>query len=384
MKSMVLHEYNTPLRLEEREVPEPGYGEILLKVNRCGICGTDLKIISGKLSSIVSLPHVPGHEIAGTVVGIGEGVSKVRIGERGIAYFYLACHDCDLCRTGHENICRTISRLGFEHDGGYAEYVVLPEYGFCPIPAGPIAGSAVGAAARPAARGSAPAGLEKAATAGPVAADPVTAGASTTVDPAEYAVLTDAVLTPYHALVSLGNLQAGMSVLIYGLGGLGLHAVQIAKLFGARVWAVDTRPEALEMAKNFGADRVIHGTREDVGSVVSTETGGRGVDLVFEGVGVEATFTRALPCLRKGGTLLLTGYDPVNFLSLDSLGMHYNEWKIMGTRLGTKEELLHLIDFVKEGKLKPVVSTTYPFTEANAALEDLKSGSVVGRIVLTM
>lgn len=380
MKSMVLHEYGAPLRLEEREIPVPGYGEVLLKVDRCGICGTDLKIISGKLSSIVSLPHVPGHEIAGTVVETGEGVSKARIGERGIAYFYLPCHDCELCRTGHENICRTISRLGFEHDGGYAEYVVLPEYGFCPIPvAGKVAGKLAGTneSGTPAGSATVAGTSESGAPADPGAG-------SGSGDPAEYAVLTDAVLTPYHALVSLGNLQAGMSVLIYGLGGLGLHAVQIAKLFGARVWAVDTRQGSLELAKSFGADRVIDGTSEDVGALLLAETDGRGVDLVFEGVGIGATFTRALPCLRKGGTLLLTGYDPVNLLPLDSLGMHYNEWKIMGTRLGTKEELLHLIDFVKEGKLKPVVSKTYPFTEANTALEDLKSGDVVGRIVLTM
>lgn len=338
MRSMVLTEYNAPLKQEVRAIPVPKRGEVLLKVDACGICGTDMKITSGKLPQIVTLPHVPGHEIAGTVVSVGDDVSGIHVGEQGITYFYLPCHDCKLCRTGHENICTTISRLGFEHDGGYAEYVVIPAYGFCRIP--------------------------------------------DDGDPSKYAVLTDAVLTPYHSLVTLGQIQLGMTLLIVGLGGLGLHAVQIAKLAGATVLAVDTREDALEAAAGFGADVLIDVRKTDLGEFVRDYTDGLGVDLVFEGVGMEATFVPALQTLRKGGTLLLTGYNPIASLPLDSLGMHYNEWKIIGTRMGTKNELLNLIALTEKGKITPVVSKKYPFTEANEALMFLKQGKAVGRIVL--
>lgn len=339
MKCMVLHEYSKPLVIEHRPVPVPGRGEVLLKVEACGMCGTDIKITTGKLPHIVTLPHVPGHEIAGQVVETGEGVENITPGQRGIAYFYLACHDCAQCRNGQENICSTISRLGFEHDGGYAEYVVIPAYGLCPIP--------------------------------------------DDGDAAEYAVLTDAVLTPFHSLVTLGGIHPGMSLLIVGAGGLGLHALQIAKLAGAHVIAADTRNEALEYAKRFGADAVINPKDTDMVSFVMEYTANQGVDVIFEGVGIEATFVPALQTLRKGGTLLLTGYDPLKSFPLDSLGMHYNEWTIRGTRLGTKDELLRLIELTRQERLKPLVSKRFKFTEANKALEELKHGDVVGRIVLT-
>ncbi len=338
MRCMVLTEYDAPLKKEVRDIPVPKRGEVLLKVDASGICGTDLKITSGKLPQIVTLPHVPGHEIAGTVVSVGEGVNDINIGERGIAYFYLPCHDCKLCRTGQENICTTISRLGFEHDGGYAEYVVVPAYGFCRIPDGG--------------------------------------------DPAKYVVLTDAVLTPYHSLVTLGQIRLGMTVLIVGLGGLGLHAVQIAKLAGATVLAVDTREEALSAAAGFGADELIDVSKTDIGEFVAKYTDGLGVDLVFEGIGMEDTFVPALQALRKGGTLLLTGYNPIAALPLDSLGMHYNEWRIIGTRMGTKDELLELIALTEKGKITPVVSKKFSLSEANEALTYLKEGKAVGRIVL--
>ncbi|MGI6433657.1 MAG: alcohol dehydrogenase catalytic domain-containing protein [Sphaerochaetaceae bacterium] len=338
MRCMVLNQYNAPLVEDRRAIPSPKRNEILLKVEAAGICGTDVKITTGKLPHIITLPHVPGHEMAGTVVQVGEDVEHIEVGQRGIAYFYLACGDCHQCRTGHENVCNTITRLGFEHDGGFAEYVCLPAYGFCPIPE--------------------------------------------TGDAGDYAVLTDAVLTPFHALVALGKIQPAQLLLIMGVGGLGLHALQIAKLAGAIVIAADIKEEALAVAKEFGADVVINTSTTDLVEFVADYTKGKGVDLIFEGVGLESTFVPALKTLKKSGTLLLTGYDPLKSIPLDALGMHYNEWTVIGTRLGTKDELLRLIELTHRKMLKPVIAKTYRFDEANEALDELKKGHIIGRIVL--
>ena len=339
MRAMVLREYNSPLVLEQRPIPIIKRDQILLKVEACGICGTDLKITKGQLPSIIKLPHVPGHELGGEVVEVGEDVKNIKVGQRGIGYTYLPCHDCHQCRTGKQNVCSTITRLGFEHDGGFGEYVALPAYGFCPIPAD-----------------------EKV---------------------SDYAVLTDAALTPFHSIVALGKVKAGDSVLVVGVGALGLYALQIAKLSGATVIVADIKEEALENAKSYGADATINTKKEDLEKSVKELTNGNGVDVAFDGVGYASTFVPTLKCVTKGGTLLLTGYDPINSLPLDALGMHYNEWTVIGTRLGTKEELLRLIDLTYKKKLKPIISKYYPFNEVNRALEELSKGQVIGRIVLT-
>ncbi len=338
MKAMVLNAYDQPLRAEERPIPTPGPQEVLLEVRFCGICGTDLKIVGGKLPGIITLPHVPGHEIAGEVAAIGEGVRGIRVGDRGIAYLYVTCRDCELCRTGHENICFSVRRLGFELPGGFSQYVKLPAYNFCPV--------------------------------------------STAMPLHEMAVLTDAVATPYHALKSIAAVRQGSTVLVVGAGGLGLHAVQLARLAGARVAAVDVRDEALEQARSFGAHVLIHSARTDPRKAVLEWTGGAGADIVLEGVGQDATFSWSLYCLKRGGILVIMGYDPLHPLTVSSKEMHYNEWRIAGTRAATKQDLLELIALTESGQLKPVVAKMLPLDEVNEGLAAVRSGAQVGRVVI--
>ncbi len=338
MKAMVLGAYNQPLQAEERTIPIPGPQEILLKVLFCGICGTDLKIVGGKLPGIISLPHVPGHEIAGEVAAVGEGVRGIRAGDRGIAYLYVTCRDCEMCRTGRENICFSVRRLGFELPGGFCQYVTLPAYNFCPVsPGAPMH---------------------------------------------EMAVLTDAAATPYHALKSIAGARQGQTVLVVGAGGLGLHAVQLARLAGARVAAADLREHSLEQARTFGAELLVPLGRTDPKRAVLAWTGGRGVDIVLEGVGQESTFSWSLSCLKRGGTLVIVGYDPQHPLPVSSKEMHYNEWRIAGTRAATKQDLLELIALTESGQLKPVVAKMLPLEEVNAGLAAVKAGELVGRVVL--
>jgi 2-desacetyl-2-hydroxyethyl bacteriochlorophyllide A dehydrogenase len=339
MKTMVLSQYNTPLEIHDREIPRVDSGEVLLKVKACGICQTDLKIIRGVIPPpIVTLPHVLGHEVVGEVVAVGDLVSEVQPGEVGVVYSYVTCHDCNLCLAGRENLCIHLERIGFEREGGFTEYLKIPAYNFCAF--------------------SKDLAVEK------------------------MAILADAIGTPYRAITGLAKVRPGQNVLIVGAGGLGIHAVQIAKLCGANVTVVDLDPNARDLAKIYGADETLD--PDEAAQTILEQTGGLGVDVVIEIVGYPETLDWSLPALKSGGKLILVGYAPEHPFALNTMMMHYNEYEIIGCRFVTKSELLELIKLVENGKIKPVVTQTFPFDQANAALETLKEGKSLGRIVLIL
>lgn len=339
MKTMVLSQYNTPLEIHDREIPRVDSGEVLLKVKACGICQTDLKIIRGVIPPpIVTLPHVLGHEVVGEVVAVGDLVSEVQPGEVGVVYSYVTCHDCNLCLAGRENLCIHLERIGFEREGGFTEYLKIPAYNFCAF--------------------SKDLAVEK------------------------MAILADAIGTPYRAITGLAKVRPGQNVLIVGAGGLGIHAVQIAKLCGANVTVADLDPNARDLAKIYGADETLD--PDEAAQTILEQTGGLGVDVVIEIVGYPETLDWSLPALKSGGKLILVGYAPEHPFALNTMMMHYNEYEIIGCRFVTKSELLELIKLVENGKIKPVVTQTFPFDQANAALETLKEGKSLGRIVLIL
>lgn len=241
MKAMVLREYNQPMEITEMEPPVILEDEVLLKVKTCGICQTDLKIFKGEIPPpIVNLPHIPGHEVAGEIVSVGKRVSGIQEGDVGVLYIYIACHQCEWCMSGKENLCPNLKRIGFELPGGYAQYIRVPSYSFCPF-------------------------QEK-------------------IPFEEMAILTDAVATSYHAVNVLADVRPGQNVLIVGAGGLGIHGVQIAKLCGARVLVADQKEKALMLADRFGADFLIHANEKPM-EAIRDFTKGKGVDTVIEFVG---------------------------------------------------------------------------------------------------
>jgi propanol-preferring alcohol dehydrogenase len=338
MKAMVLRQYHQPMEWVDVETPSVREDEILLEVKACGLCYTDLKIYRGEIPPpIVTLPHTPGHEVAGVVVDVGKGVQSIRKGDAGLLYIYVTCRQCEPCLTGFENLCPNLKRVGFELPGGYAQYVKVPAYAFCPF--------------------------------------------DRRRSFEEMSILTDAVATSYHAVVALAKVQVGQTVLIVGAGGLGIHGVQIAKLCGARVVVADRKEKALRLAQEHGADFLV-GPDNSPGDAVREITGGKGVDAVLEFVGSKETLAWSLPSLRKGGKLIVVGYAPGQPFPLDTMAMHYNEWEIKGSRLCTKTELLQVIRLVEEGKIKPVVSKTFPMEKANEALMELPKEGTAGRIVL--
>lgn len=339
MKAMVLKEYNRDLILETVPDPTPGHGEIVIKVTACGLCFTDVKIVTGQLASFVGLPHIPGHEIAGEVAAIGPGVEALRIGDKGVAYFILSCGRCEYCLDGLDNLCASIRRLGFEENGGYAEYVRMPAANFC---------------------------------------------AYTSAIAAEnMAVIPDAVATPYHALVNMANLRIGQRLLVVGAGGLGLNAVQIALLMGARVTVADRLGGALAIAKELGAENAIDTASVDPAAACREITAGRGFDVVLEGVGYAATMAWSLKALKKGGTCVIMGYDPVNPVPVELINIHNNQWRIVGTKVSTRNGLKEAVALVESGKVKPRICETIALADVNSAIAGLKKGGRIGRTVIT-
>lgn len=339
MKTMVLQEYNRPLEVVEKDIPRVGQSEILLKVKALGICQTDIKIITGAIPPpIVTLPHVLGHEVVGEVVEVGSQVCGVEKGDIGLVYTYVTCRECEFCLTGRGNLCVNLERIGFERDGGFSEFLCIPAHNFCRFDQGlPVH---------------------------------------------EMAIVADAIGTSYHAITSLAGVKPGQDVLIVGAGGLGIHAVQIAKLCGADVFVTDMDAQALDLARQFGADQTF--LPAEAPQKIKNLTGGWGVHAVIEVVGSPETLSWSLPALKSGGKLILVGYAPGNPFALDTMLMHYREYEIIGCRFISKAELLELIKLIENGKIKPVVTQTFPFDQANEALKVLKEGKTLGRIVLMM
>ena len=339
MKVMVLNEYNRPLEVVQRDIPRVQQDEILLKVKALGICQTDIKIIKGAIPPpIVTLPHVLGHEVVGEVTEVGDHVSGVKVGDVGIVYTYVTCRECEPCLTGRGNLCVNLKRIGFELDGGFSEFLRIPAHNFCPF--------------------------------------------DQRLPAHEMAIVADAIGTSYHAITGLAGVKPGQDVLIVGAGGLGIHAVQIAKLCGANVFVADMDSQALDLARQFGADQTF--LPAEAPQAIKNLTGGRGVHAVIEVVGSPETLSWSLPALKSGGKLILVGYAPGNPFALDTMLMHYREYNIIGCRFIPKAELLELIRLIENGKVKPVVTQTFPFDQANEALEVLREGKNLGRIVLIL
>jgi 2-desacetyl-2-hydroxyethyl bacteriochlorophyllide A dehydrogenase len=319
--------------------PVLGPKDVLVRVKACGICGTDVKIRDGLVAApIVVLPHVPGHEVAGEVTEVGPEVTGFKPGDRVTVYLYITCGECAHCRTGRENLCANLKRVGFEVFGGFADYLVV--------------------------------GARQLLHIGPDMPFEVAA------------VLPDAVAVPYHAIRHQAKAQVGDKLLIVGLGGLGIHAVQIAKAAGIEVIAADVKDEKLQLAREYGADHAVNPRQTDGLAFVRELTGGIGVDAVIENVGSSESLAWTLPATKNGGKLVIVGYSPGKPFPCDSMGMHYHEWEILGSRLSTKQDLAEVIKLVQKGLVKPLVTRRFALEQVNEALEELANDNILGRAVI--
>jgi D-arabinose 1-dehydrogenase-like Zn-dependent alcohol dehydrogenase len=338
MRAMVLEEFGQPLVERVIPVPEVGPGDALVRVRACGVCGTDLKITAGKMS-FVTTPHIPGHEPAGEVVAVGAEVRDIAVGDHVAVAIFLNCGECDYCRTGREQICPHLrGRVGFTITGAYAEYLCVPATA-----------------------------LRRVAPEVPFEA---------------IALLGDCITTAWNAISVRAGVRAGQWVYMTGAGGIGLHAVQLAKLLGARVIAVDIDDEKLALARQFGADLTLNAQREDIVARVREAAGGYGVDAAIDFVTTQQTLDTDFAVLRPDGVIVLVGYNPDGPSLVRTMDIALSEYRLIGSRASGLKELEEMIAMLEEQRFEPVISRTYALDEVNQALEDLRQGHVIGRAVV--
>jgi propanol-preferring alcohol dehydrogenase len=331
MRAAVLREFGKPLEVSDVPVPEPAEDEALVRVMATGICGSDLKITSGSFAS-TPLPIIPGHEVAGELVQDIDGLAK---GQRVAVYLYDPCGQCRWCRGGQSTLCPKSRRIGFERDGGLAEFIKVRRRNLLPFGDG--------------------------------------------LAFAEAAVCMDSVMSPWHALIGRAELQPGESVVVVGAGGLGLGGIQIARSLGARVAAIDPVDAHRQLALQVGAELTVEPA--EVQRV--HDWAGGGADVVFEASGAQAGFKTATLAVRPGGRLVCCGYKPGIEYGLDSARLVLEEITVLGSRAGTLDDAREALRAVEAGKVKPHIMEQLDLSEVNRALDLLRSGEVLGRVVVT-
>lgn len=347
MRAMVLHKLGGPVTLEAVDKPTIGPSEALVRVRAAGV-GLTVVIMKNTPGLVTRYPRILGHEVAGEVVETGSEVSNVAKGNRVVCHFYLTCRVCRFCRSGRETLCENFSGyVGMACDGGYAEYMKVPALNLCPFP--------------------------------------------DTISFVDAAIISDAVATPLHACRQEARIGPGDRVLVIGAGGgVGIHAVQMAKLCGARVLAADLSGEKLKMVKTLGADEIIDCQSLDLQKQTLRLTAGRGVDAVLDFVASTETLEAGLQSLAPGGRLVILGYRPPEVFKekptfrVDPLEVLSKELEIHGSRYVSMAELIQAVDIVKEGKIKPVISETFPLEEAEKVHQLLMENKITGRAALIL
>lgn len=338
MRAALFHGPDRPLSVDDVATPEPGSGEILVEVAACGVCHTDLHYLDHGTPTFKEPPVILGHEVSGTVVGAGEGARRFEPGDRVLLPPLLSCGSCPACRSGRGNICHRGLMLGNSIDGGYAEYVALPEKDVAHLPE-PI---------------------------------PLVEGA----------IISDALTTPYHAVVNRGKIRAGDRVTVFGCGGIGLNVVQVAVALGARVVAVDVDPGKLEWARRLGAEAVVDASAEERPGAASRELTGRGADVAFEAVGKAASQEEALASLRTGGRLVLVGYSP-EAMALNAGRVMFRELEIVGSLGCRPVDFPRAIDLARTGRVevRELVTHRFPLEEIGDAFDALRAGDPIRAVV---
>ncbi|UCH89342.1 MAG: zinc-binding dehydrogenase [Thermoplasmata archaeon] len=316
MKAAVFHSKNEPLKIEEVPVPEYKADEVLVKVAGCGLCRTDLHYLKG-LPTFKKPPIILGHEISGTIAETGDNVSTFEKGDPVLIPPVFACAECFFCRTGRGTICTNQVMVGNHRDGGFAEYIAVPGSDIFKLPP--------------------------------------------EVPLVEGSIISDAISTPYHAVVNRAQIKPGDSAVVYGCGGVGLNTVQMATVAGANVIAVDIAPEKLELAKKLGAVETLNANdQEDVAKAVRKLSSG-GVDVAFEVIGNPETIQNAYESTRWGGTLIVVGYTHKD-ITINAGRMMFREIEVKGSLGCGLQDYPKIINMVKYGKIKVKELVTHKFT----------------------
>ncbi|MCL4231011.1 MAG: zinc-binding dehydrogenase [Dehalococcoidia bacterium] len=281
-------------------------------------------------------PRVIGHELAGVIVEVGSDVQTPAVGARCAVYFYLNCGHCRWCQVGRETLCvNSRGLVGVHVDGGFSDYVCLPAENFIPIPP--------------------------------------------SLDFEAAAVTADAICTAWHCMRERACIRPLDDVLLLGAGGgVGIHAVQMAKVFGGRVIAVDISEEKLELARRWGAAETIHGRKEDIAVRALALTGGKGVEAAIDFVGYPETVGAAIQSLAISGRAVIVGVQP-GVTMVEARRLVTTEQVITGSRHSTKQELAATLDIVARGEVTAVVGERVPLEEVDILFRHLADESLLGR-----
>ena len=339
MKAAVFHGKDVGLKIEDIPRPQIGDGEILVKVAACGVCHTDLHYIEHGVPTFKKPPVVLGHEASGTVEEVGAGVTNVTKGQRVLIPAVLTCGKCTCCRLGRENICTDMTMLGNHIDGAYAEYVAVPAKDVLDLPE--------------------------------------------SIPLEEASIIADAISTPYHAVKNRAQVKPGDNVVIFGCGGVGINAVQMAAAVGARVIAVDMNERKLEWASEFGAADTINASKvERVSKAVKKLTGG-GADIAMEVIGNPRTIEEAFESVRVGGRLCVVGYTH-EAISIVAGKIMFKELEVVGSLGCRPVDYVPLIRMVEQGKIDVKRQVTHRFSldEIGKAFEMMKEGLSLRSIVI--
>jgi propanol-preferring alcohol dehydrogenase len=336
MKAAVVHSFTQPLVIEDRPVPSPGVGEVVVRMEASGLCHTDIHAAHGDWPVKPTPPFVPGHEGVGVVVKAGPGVTRVREGDRvALPWLGYACGTCEYCVSGWETLCEQQLNTGYSIDGSHAEY----------------------ASASAAYLGIVPPGL----------------------DPFDAAPLTCAGVTTYKA-VKLSGARSSDLVAVFGIGGLGHMALQYAKIAGATVVAVDVTEEKLAMARGLGADYTVNASQEDPVAAIKRLGG---ADAAIALAVSPRAFEQAFASLRRRGTLVFVALPADNAVSLPIFETVLNGITVVGSIVGTRRDLAEVFELHALGRTR-VVRETRPLSSINDSIADVLRGRTSARIVFDL
>lgn len=342
MKAIYFHQHGglEVLKYGDLPEPEPGYGEVVVRLRAAALNHLDLWVRRGWPGIRIAYPHIPGADGAGEIAVLGEGVQGWQVGERVVINANIGCGECEYCAAGLENRCTSWNLVGETRLGTYAQYALLPARNLLRVPDS--------------------FDLHRAAAAGLV------------------------FHTAWHSLIQRGQLRPGESVLVVGAsGGVNTACIQIAKLAGATVYVVGSSPEKLRLAAALGADTLIDRQENpDWHKTVFQRTGKRGVDLVVDNVG--STFPLSCRAVCKGGRILTVGNTSGPLVELDNRYMFAKHLSLIGSTMGTRQDFMAVMSLVFAGKLAAPLDRTYPLSDAHLAQERLESGEQMGKITLAI
>ncbi len=337
MQAAQVRAFGAALVIEEVARPEPGPGELLVRVMASGVCHTDLHAADGDWAAKPALPFIPGHEGAGYVAAVGPGTHGFKEGDRvGIAWLHDTCGECEYCVSGWETLCGAQRTSGYSVNGTFAQYALGTAAYVAPLPAA--------------------------------------------IDFPDIAPILCAGVTTYKAIRET-EARPGEWLAVCGIGGLGHVALQYARAMGLHVVALDVSEDKLALARSLGAEAAIDAGAPDAARQVTKLTGGGAHGVLVTAVS-PAAFTQALRLVRRRGTVVFVGLPPGNF-ETRILDVVLKRITIRGSIVGTRKDLAEALQFAAEGKVRAHISRA-PLSAVNQVLGQLRSGKVEGRMVLDL